>query len=148
MLGTGHVVDVVGTVMSPGGRGRDRLAVGDGGDEGWSCLRSLVEGFFSSRLGVSFEWSRELSTSSATPWYPSCTTMVRRRGILGESLRGGTDRVGLGDTGICIDREGPKRGPCTRGPTGGEDTKSVGRSYVCDMGEIVGSGGRPRLGGG
>lgn len=85
--------------------------------------------------------------------------MVRRRGILGEFLRGGTDRVGLGDPGMCIDSEGPKRGPCTRGPAGVEDTGvaekepsapfvSDGRSYTGEMGESVGSAGRPKVGGG
>lgn len=62
------MVDVVGgTIVSPGGRGSDRLAVGETGDVADFCLRSLVEGFFSSRLGVSLGWSRELSTSSGTP---------------------------------------------------------------------------------
>lgn len=102
-------MDVVGTVMSPGGRGRDRRAEGEEGDEDCCCLRSLVDAFFSSLLGVSF--GLELSTSRSTPGYPSCSTIVRRRGILGESLRGGTDRVGLGEPGMWMERDGPRREP-------------------------------------
>lgn len=50
VLGMGHVLDGTGSIMASGGRGRDRLAVGD---ELGESLRSLFDAFFSKR--VSFD---------------------------------------------------------------------------------------------